>query len=84
MSYRLLILPRAKRELADLPTEQFRAAEMKMRALQENPRPPGCKKLRDRQGWRVRFGDYRVIYKIDDTQEIVTILGVGHRREIYR
>ena len=55
-----------------------------MRALQENPRPPGCKKLRDRQGWRVRFGHYRIIYKIDDTQKIVTIVEVGHRREIYR
>ena len=84
MSYSLLILPRAKRQLADLPAQQLSAAEAKIRALQENPRPVGCKKLRDRQGWRVRFGDYRIIYKIDDAQKIVTILEVGHRREIYR
>jgi mRNA interferase RelE/StbE len=84
VSYSLLILPRAKRELADLPAQQLSAAEVKIRALQENPRPPGCKKLRDRQGWRVRFGDYRIIYKIDDGQKIVTIVELGHRREIYR
>jgi len=84
VSYSLLILPRAKRQLADLPAQQLSAAEAKIRALQENPRPVGCKKLRDRQGWRVRFGDYRIIYKIDDAQKIVTILEVGHRREIYR
>jgi mRNA interferase RelE/StbE len=84
VSYSLLILPRAKRELADLPSQQLAVAELKISALQANPLPAGCKKLRDRQGWRVRFGDYRIIYKIDDTQEIVTILEVGHRREIYR
>jgi len=40
--------------------------------------------LAERKGWRIRFGNYRVIYKIDDTQKIITIVGVGHRREIYR
>ncbi len=84
MSYGLLILPRAKRELADLPAQQLAVAELKIRALQENPRPAGCKKLAERKGWRIRFGNYRVIYKIDDTQKIITIVGVGHRREIYR
>jgi len=83
VSYGLLILPRAKRELADLPA-QLAVAELKVRALQENPRPAGCKKLAERKGWRIRFGNYRVIYKIDDTQKIITIVGVGHRREIYR
>ena len=84
MSYGLLILPRAKRELADLPAQQFSVAELKIRALQKNPRPIGCKKLAECKGWRIRFGDYRILYKIDDTQKIVTVVGVGHRREIYR
>jgi mRNA interferase RelE/StbE len=84
VSYSLLLLPRAKSALANLPSQQLSAAEIKIGALRENPRPAGCKKLKDRQGWRVRFGDYRIIYKIDDTQKVVTIIEVGHRREIYR
>ena len=84
MSYSLLILPRAKKQLADLPAQQLNAAEVKIRGLQDEPRPVGCKKLKDRQGWRVRFGDYRIIYKVDDNQRIVTVIEVGHRREIYR
>jgi mRNA interferase RelE/StbE len=52
--------------------------------LQEEPRPPGCRKLSDREGWRLRVGDYRVIYEIDDEQRTVTVLQVGHRRDIYR
>jgi mRNA interferase RelE/StbE len=84
VKYRVLILPRARRELDALPAQQCYAAELKIDALQEDPRPPGCKKLADRQGWRLRFGDYRIIYKIDDAARIVTVVNVGHRREIYR
>ncbi len=84
MSYKLLILPRAQKELADLPSEQLSSAERKIDALREEPRPVGCKKLTERQGWRVRFGSYRILYKIDDAEKIVTIVNVGHRREIYR
>jgi len=64
VSYSLLILPRAQRGLADLPAQQFSIAELKIEALRENPRPAGCKKLAERQGWRIRFGDYRILYKL--------------------
>jgi len=84
VSYKLLILPRAQKELADLPPEQLSIAERKIDALREEPRPAGCKKLAERQGWRVRFGNYRILYKIDDAEKVVTIVNVGHRREIYR
>jgi mRNA interferase RelE/StbE len=63
VSYSLFILPRAKKQLARLPTEQFNAAELKIHALQEQPRPAGCKKLVERAGWRIRVGDYRILYK---------------------
>ncbi|HTV60134.1 MAG TPA: type II toxin-antitoxin system RelE/ParE family toxin [Verrucomicrobiae bacterium] len=46
--------------------------------------PPNCKKLRGREGWRIRVGDFRVVYEINDERRVVTILHVGHRREIYR
>ncbi len=53
-------------------------------ALRDNPRPPNCRKLTGREGWRIRIGDYRVIYEIDDTKLTVTMMQAGHRREIYR
>jgi mRNA interferase RelE/StbE len=84
VSYNLFILPRAQKELVDLPAQQFSIAEHKINALRENPRPAGCKKLAERQGWRIRFGDYRILYKIDDANKTVTVTDVGHRREIYR
>jgi mRNA interferase RelE/StbE len=55
-----------------------------MYALRENPRPAKCLKLTGREGWRIRVRNYRVIYKIDDSEKLVTILHVGHRRDIYR
>jgi mRNA interferase RelE/StbE len=53
-------------------------------AIADNPRPPGCIKLRNREGGRIRIGDYRVIYDISDENLIVIILHVGNRRDIYR
>lgn len=46
-------------------------------------RPIGCKKLVGREGWRIRAGDYRAIYEIDDAQQKVTVLHIGNRRDIY-
>jgi mRNA interferase RelE/StbE len=84
VSYSLFILPRAQRELAALPAQQLEVAESKIESLRENPRPAGCKKLADRRGWRIRFGDYRILYRIDDANRTITITNVGNRREIYR
>ena len=84
MSYSLFILPRAQKELAALPAQQLEIAESRIESLRNNPRPPGCKKLAGREGWRIRFGDYRILYRIDDATRTVTITNVGNRREIYR
>ncbi|PYU16398.1 MAG: type II toxin-antitoxin system mRNA interferase toxin, RelE/StbE family [Acidobacteria bacterium] len=84
MSYSLFILPRAKKQLSDLPIQQLTIADTKIEGLRKDPRPVGCKKLAERQGWRIRFGDYRILYKIDDANKTVTVTDVGHRREIYR
>lgn len=51
--------------------------------LQENPRPNGCKKLKGRDGYRIRIGNYRVIYDIFDQQLIVDVITIGHRKDIY-
>jgi len=84
MSYSIYILRRAQRELAQLPKEAYERVRDAIHAFGQNPRPPGCLKLTGRDGWRIRVGDYRVIYEIDDEQRTVTILHIGHRRDIYR
>lgn len=84
MSYAVAILPRVQKALAHVPPVAYEDVQDAMTALGQNPRPPGCIKLRGREGWRIRVRDYRIIYEIDDRQRVVTVLHVGHRREVYR
>ena len=84
MSYAVFILRRAQKELAKLPDEAYERTKEAIWSLAGEPRPTGCQKLTGREGWRIRVGDYRVIYEIDDAQRVVTVLHVGHRRDIYR
>lgn len=83
MNYSVLILRRAQKELSELPTETFRRVRDTIRNLSQEPRPRGSLKLINREGWRVRVGVYRVIYDIDDREHVVTILHIGHRRDVY-
>jgi len=84
MTYGLSILRRAQKELQRLPHEDYERVRDAIRALAHEPRPPGCLVLTGRAGWRIRVGTYRVIYEIDDVQRIITVLHVGHRRDVYR
>ncbi|MFQ6000619.1 MAG: type II toxin-antitoxin system RelE/ParE family toxin [Anaerolineae bacterium] len=84
MSYAVFILRRAQKELARLSPEAYERLKEAIGNLGEEPRPMGCQKLTGRDGWRIRVGDYRVIYEIDDVERIVTVLHVGHRRDVYR
>lgn len=62
----------------------FKRIDRKVLALADNPRLPGCKKLKGyRDQWRIRVGDWRVVYLIDDAATLVTITLVAHRREVY-
>jgi mRNA interferase RelE/StbE len=54
-----------------------------MEALSDDPRPSGCKKLKGRNAYRVRKGDYRIIYEILDSVLVIDVIAVGHRRDIY-
>ena len=83
MSYQLLIMRRAQKQLAQLPPRDYERIRDALAALAQDARPPGCRKLVGRDGWRVRVGDYRVIYEVNDKQRVVTVLQVGHRRDIY-
>ena len=84
MNYRVLILRRAQKELAGLSADDYERVKGEIARLSQSPRPPGCQKLSGREGWRIRVGNYRVIYEIDDRQESVTVLHIGHRRDVYR
>ena len=84
MSYRIGILRRAQKEMAQLPKQEYERITEAIKNLSQEPRPAGCKKLSGREGWRIRVGDYRVIYEIDDPQHSMTILHIGHRRDVYK
>jgi mRNA interferase RelE/StbE len=74
----------AKNELKDLPSEVIARLLPKIRELSGNPRPAGCKKLRGyKDRWRIRVGNYRVVYAIDDTSKAVDIRRIAHRKEVY-
>jgi len=81
--YTVLILPSAQKQLNKLSNAVATRIEDKMMELGDDPRPPGCKKLKGREAWRIRIGDYRVIYEINDGRLIVTVVTIGHRREVY-
>jgi len=83
MNYEVLTLRRAQKHLADLPSREYDRLKVAIFALGDNPRPHNSLKLSGRPGWRLRIGDYRVIYEIDDSSRTVTILDVGNRRDIY-
>ena len=84
MNYTVFILRRAQKELAQLPGGEYERVRDAIAALSIDPRPPGCRKLSGRDGWRIRVSDYRVIYEIDDSRRVVTVVHVGHRRDVYR
>lgn len=84
MKYRLDITAAARKHIKRLsPSVQDRVMAA-IRGLAEAPRPAGFKKLRGRPGFRIRVGDYRVIYNIHDRIITVEIIEVGHRKDIYR
>jgi mRNA interferase RelE/StbE len=85
VAYRLQDTAAARRDLQALPREILRRIEARIQALAEHPRPRGVERVRGTQGGlRVRVGDYRILYTVDDAQQVVTIGRVRHRRDVYR
>ncbi len=84
MTYKLSIRRKAQKQLAKLHANDYKKVKQTILELATNPRPTGSKKLRGRAGWRVRQGNYRIIYEIEDSQLIVTVLEVGDRKDIYK
>jgi mRNA interferase RelE/StbE len=85
VSYNIEVRPAALRQLRKIDPEARRRIQAAVEILSETPRPPGAKKLVGGQGeWRVRTGDYRIVYEIHDDVLVVLVVAVGHRREIYK
>ena len=82
--YNVKIIPRAQKDIDKLRGKLFNDIADKINRLKDNPRPPGCEKLTDEEGYRVRVRDYRILYRINDKSQIVFIHRVRHRREVYR
>ena len=82
--YHLKIKRSAERDLMKLPRSLFLRINQQILALRDDPRPPGVRKLQHNlEGWRIRVGNYRVLYQINDKEKIVTIFRVRHRRDVY-
>jgi mRNA interferase RelE/StbE len=84
MSYAVYLKRSAEKELADLPREVQQRIIKRLLTLKTNPRPPGAKKLGGGDRYRIRVGNYRVLYTIDDALQKIEVSAVGHRREVYR
>jgi mRNA interferase RelE/StbE len=85
MTYRVEVAPAAVRQLRKLDPPARRRVQAAIELLKEEPRPSGAKKLVGGDGeWRVRTGDYRVVYEIRDSVLLILVVAVGHRRDIYR
>jgi mRNA interferase RelE/StbE len=83
--YRVLLERGAEKDLSRLSTDLHDRIIGALQTLANNPRPPGCRKLAgSKKDWRIRVGDYRIIYEIADEVRIVRVNRVRHRREVYR
>jgi mRNA interferase RelE/StbE len=83
-AYRVDVQRSAERDLERLSTVVFDRISDRLAALAQDPRPPGLEKLVGLDAYRVRVGDYRIVYEVDDRSRIVLVTRVRHRREAYR
>lgn len=83
-NYKLLIKPSAARELEDLSARIRKQIANRIQRLSSEPRPFGCEKLSGQDKFRIRQGDYRILYAIHDDEGSIVIVKIGHRREVYR
>jgi mRNA interferase RelE/StbE len=83
LSYEVHIIRSVEKEMNRLSVSVHTRFSQRILTLEDNPRPRGVKKLSGREEYRLRVGDYRILYIIDDKNRIVTIVAVGHRREVY-
>lgn len=82
--YQILFSTQARKAIRKLPNETRSLIKESIEVLANNPRPRLCKKLSGREAYRIRVRDYRIIYRIIDTELIIDIVKIGHRKNIYK
>ena len=81
--YKIVLSKTAQKQLDKLPDQVVEFLASVILSLADDPRPVGCKKLKGRDGWRIRQGNYRIIYDILEDILVVDIIAVGHRKDVY-
>ncbi len=84
MIYTILVERYAQKQILKLDKKVIPLIKNAIAKLAENPRPNGYKNLKGEEAYRIRVGDYRIIYEIDNDKIIVTVVSVGHRKEVYK
>jgi mRNA interferase RelE/StbE len=84
VKYRIALRQSAEKEFKRLGHVEQKRIGAKLVALEENPLPPGAIALQGRPGFRIRIGDYRVLYEVDHEKRLVSVFAIGHRRDVYR
>jgi len=82
--YKVELRRRVRQSLDKLPEKDRRVVITALETLEQEPRPRGVEKIRGTELWRIRKGDYRAIYYIDDREQTITVVRIGHRRDVYR
>lgn len=81
--YRIFFKKSVEKDFSSIPKKYLKKILNRIKTLEENPRPVGCKKLTDKEEYRLRQGQYRIVYSILDNELAVWIVKVGHRKDIY-
>jgi mRNA interferase RelE/StbE len=84
VSFRVEVRHSAEKELGRISAQARQRIAVALLGLTEQPLPPGVIKLKSSDGYRIRIGDYRVLYRIDTAKAEVSVFAIGHRKEVYR
>jgi mRNA interferase RelE/StbE len=84
LMYKIEVRNTARKQILKIPPPHFQRIQTHVNALAQNPRPPDALKLKGETGYRLRVGDYRILYEIDDDEQKIVIYRVRHRRDVYR
>ena len=84
VKYKIFFKPSAVKELEKVPKKVLQKIVGRIKRLSINPRPSGCEKLSDEEKYRIRQGNYRIVYLIENEKLFVIVVKVGHRRDVYK
>ncbi len=82
--YKVYFRESVEKDLTTIPKKDLKRILQRIKVLEDNPRPPGCEKLTGQERYRVRQGQYRIVYSIQDYELTVWIVKVSHRKDVYR